>query len=149
MDFSCSNWWTAQASVFSCVKRNNNIALNSLRELNENNACHRKYSIDYSVHFSSVAQLCPALCDPMDCSMPGFPVHHQFPEPAQTHVNWLLVSVYIYPFPTVFQQLNMSYGLSSTISCKYKYVLAFHPSNIFKLHKYTCSSFSNSIIKRW
>ena len=36
--------------------------------------------------FSSVAQACPTLCDPMDCSMPGFPVHHQFPELAQTHL---------------------------------------------------------------
>ena len=30
--------------------------------------------------FSSVAQLCPTFCDPMDCSMPGLPVHHQLPE---------------------------------------------------------------------
>ena len=37
--------------------------------------------------FSSVAQLCPALCNPMDCSMPGFPVHHQPPEHTQTHVQ--------------------------------------------------------------
>ena len=37
--------------------------------------------------FSSVAQLCPTLCDPMDCSTPGFPVHHQLPEFAQTHVH--------------------------------------------------------------
>ena len=34
----------------------------------------------YKVLFSSVAQLCPTLCDPMDCSTPGFPVHHQLPE---------------------------------------------------------------------
>ena len=33
--------------------------------------------------FSSVAQSCPTLCDPTDCSTPGFPVHHQFPEPTQ------------------------------------------------------------------
>ena len=37
--------------------------------------------------FSSVAQSCPTLCDPMDCSTPGFPVHHQLPELAQTHVH--------------------------------------------------------------
>ena len=36
---------------------------------------------------SSVAQLCPTLCDPMDCSTPGFSVHHQLPEDAQTHVH--------------------------------------------------------------
>ena len=40
-----------------------------------------------SVEFSSVAQLCPTLCDPMDCSMPGFPFHHQLPEHVQTHVH--------------------------------------------------------------
>ena len=36
--------------------------------------------------FSSVAQLCPILCDPMDCSMPSFPVHHELIELAQTQV---------------------------------------------------------------
>ena len=35
---------------------------------------------------SLVTQLCPTLCNPMDCSMSGFPVHHQLPEPAPTHV---------------------------------------------------------------
>ena len=38
--------------------------------------------------FSS-AQSCPTLCDPMECSMPGLPVHHQLPESTQTHVNWV------------------------------------------------------------
>ena len=36
---------------------------------------------------SSVAQSCPTLCDPMDCSRPGFPVHHQLPQPSQTHAH--------------------------------------------------------------
>ena len=40
-----------------------------------------------SVQFSSIAQLCPALCDPMDYSTPGLPVHHQLPELTQTHVH--------------------------------------------------------------
>ena len=39
------------------------------------------------LQFSSVPQLCPMLCDPMDCSMPGLPVHHQLLEFAQTHVH--------------------------------------------------------------
>ena len=39
------------------------------------------------VQFSSVAQSCPTFCDPMDCSMPGFPIHHQHPELTQTHVH--------------------------------------------------------------
>ena len=40
-------------------------------------------------HFenSVVAQSCPTLCDPLDCSTPGLPVHHQLPELAQTHVH--------------------------------------------------------------
>ena len=42
-----------------------------------------------SVQFTSVAQSCPTLCDPMDCSMPGLPVHHQLPEVIQTHVHWV------------------------------------------------------------
>ena len=40
-----------------------------------------------SVQFRSVAQLCPTLCDPMNRSMPGLPVHHQLPEFTQTHMH--------------------------------------------------------------
>ena len=40
-----------------------------------------------SVQFSSVAQSCPTLCNPMNCSMPGLPVHHQLKESTQTHVH--------------------------------------------------------------
>ena len=39
------------------------------------------------VQFSSVAQSCPTLCDPMDYSTPGLPVHHQLPEFTQTHAH--------------------------------------------------------------
>ena len=39
------------------------------------------------VQFSSVTQSCPALCDPMDCSTPGLPVHHQLPQLTQTPVH--------------------------------------------------------------
>ena len=42
-----------------------------------------------SVQFSSVAQLCPILCDPMNHSTPGLPVHHQLPKFTQTHVHWV------------------------------------------------------------
>ena len=45
------------------------------------------YTMEYSVQFSSVAQLCLTLCDPMNHSTPGLPVHHQLPEFTQTHVN--------------------------------------------------------------
>ena len=45
------------------------------------------YTVEYSVQFSSVAQSCPTLCNPMDCSMPGLLVHHQLPEFTQTHIH--------------------------------------------------------------
>ena len=51
-----------------------------------------EFSCDYlhlkaSVQFSSVAQSCPTLRDPMDYNIPGLPVHHQLPEFTQTHVH--------------------------------------------------------------
>ena len=42
---------------------------------------------DRNHKFSSVAQSCPTLCDPMNLSMPGLPVHHQLLESTQTHVH--------------------------------------------------------------
>ena len=51
----------------------------------------KKNYFHLSIHsqFSSVAQSCPTLCDPMNHSMPGLPVHHQLPESTQTHVHWV------------------------------------------------------------
>ena len=43
--------------------------------------------IDWSIQFSSIIQSCLTLCNPMDCSTPGFPVHHQLLELIQTHVH--------------------------------------------------------------
>ena len=40
-----------------------------------------------TVQFSSVTQSCPTLCDPMDCSTPGFSIHHQLPDLTQTHIH--------------------------------------------------------------
>ena len=44
-------------------------------------------ALNASVKFSSVAQSCPILCNPVDHSMPGLPVHHQLLEFTQTHVH--------------------------------------------------------------
>ena len=49
--------------------------------------CHSLLEWLLSVQFSSVAQSCPTLCDSMNRSTPGFPVHHQHPEFTQTHVH--------------------------------------------------------------
>ena len=48
---------------------------------------HSRITITFSVQFSSVTQLCPTLCDPMNHSMPGLHVRHQLPEFTQTHVH--------------------------------------------------------------
>ena len=46
--------------------------------------------IEYTrIQFSSVAQSCPILCDSIDCSMPGLPIHHQLLEFTQTHAHWV------------------------------------------------------------
>ena len=45
------------------------------------------HAVSSSVQFSSVAQSCPTLCDPMNRSTPGLPVHHKLPEFTQTHVH--------------------------------------------------------------
>ena len=50
---------------------------------------HTVALISHTSKFSSVAQSCPTLCHPMDCSMPGLPVHHQLLEFTQTHVHWV------------------------------------------------------------
>jgi len=47
------------------------------------------YSRIFFIQGCSVARSCPTLCDPMDCSTPGFPVLHHLLEPAQTHVHWV------------------------------------------------------------
>ena len=46
-----------------------------------------KIQYPFRIQFSSVAQSCSTLCDPMDCSRPGLPVHHQLLEFTQTHVH--------------------------------------------------------------
>ena len=55
-----------------------------LKKLKSHGLCTE---VIYNPSFSSVAQSCSAICNPMDCSTPGIPVHHQLPEPAQTHVH--------------------------------------------------------------
>ena len=62
----------------------------------------------------SVVQSCPTLCDPMNCSTPGFPVHHQLPEFAQTHVhesvmpsNHLVLSRPLLLLPSIFPSIRI------------------------------------------
>ena len=65
--------------------------------------------------FSSVAQLCPTLCDPMNCSTPGLSVHHQLPESTQAHVHHPLSS----PSPPTLN-LSQHQGLFQWVSSLYQ-----------------------------
>ena len=64
----------------------------------------------FLVQFSSVAQACPTLCDPMNFSMPGFPVLHHLPEFAQTHVHW--VSDAIQPYHPLLPSSLFAFNIS-------------------------------------
>ena len=65
-----------------------------------------------SVQFSSTAQSCPTLCDPMGCSTPGFPVHHQLPELPQNHVHWVCDAMQpTYPLLSPSPAFNISQHL--------------------------------------
>ena len=77
--------------------------------------------IQQGPQFNSVPQLCPVLCDPMDCSTPGFPVHHQLPELAQTNVHWVGDAIQpshplLSPLPPAFN-LSQHQGLFQWVSC--------------------------------
>ena len=63
-----------------------------------------------SVQFSSVTQSCPTLCDPMNCSTAGPPVHHELLEFTQTHVRWChpAISSSVVPFSSCPQSLPAS-----------------------------------------
>ena len=81
------------------------------------------------VQFSSVTQLCLTLGDPMDCSTPGFPVHHQLPELTQTHIHWvsdIIQPLHSLPSPSpstlslsqhqgLFQWVSFSYQLAKVL----------------------------------
>ena len=54
---------------------------------------HQFWSLKLSVQFSSVAQLCLTLSDPMNHSTPGLPIHHQLPKSTQTHVHCVSDSI--------------------------------------------------------
>ena len=76
--------------------------------------------------FSSVAQWCPTLCDPMDCSMPGLLVHHQHPELTQTHVHRIGNAIQpshplLSPSPPAFN-LSQHQGLFQWVSSSHQVV---------------------------
>ena len=85
---------------------------------------YQQYFSQNSVQFSSLTQSCLTLCDPMDCSKPGLPVHHQHPELAQTHIHWVGNAIEpSYPLsslsPPVFN-LSQQQGLCQWVSSSHQ-----------------------------
>ena len=77
-----------------------------------------------SVQFSSVTQSCPTFFNPMDCSTPGSPVHHQLPEFAQAHVHWVGDAIQpshplLSPSPPAFN-LSQPQGLFQGVSSSHQ-----------------------------
>ena len=88
--------------------------------------------------FSSVAQSCSTLCEPMNCSTPGLPVHHQLPEFTQTHVHWVSDAMQpshplSSPFPPAFNlsqhQGRFQWASSSNEVAKWNFSFSISPSN--------------------
>ena len=86
----------------------------------------------------SVAQSCPTLCDPMDSSTPGFPVHHQLPKLTQTHVHWVGDAIQpshslSSPFPPTFNHSQHQVFSNESVLCirwpKYWEFQFQHPSS--------------------
>ena len=76
------------------------------------------------VQFSSVAQWCLTLRNPMDCSMPGLPIHHQLPEFTQMHPHWVSDAIQpsyplSSPYPTAFN-LSQYQDLFQRVSSSYQ-----------------------------
>ena len=73
---------------------------------------------------SSVAQSCPTLYEPMDCGTPDFPIYHQLPELAQTHVHWVSDAIQpshplLPPSPPAFN-LSQHQGLFQWVSSSHQ-----------------------------
>ena len=86
---TCPSWVTLHGMAYHFTElctplRNKAVILEG--EAIPNSPFNDAQPFPYS-QFSSVAQPCPTLCNPMDCSTPGLPAHHQLPELAQTHVD--------------------------------------------------------------
>ena len=61
----------------NCFKNRENLVLNMVKNKNKNSPYTNIFPSIASVQFSSDAQSCPTLCEPMDCRTPGLPIHHQ------------------------------------------------------------------------
>ena len=73
-------------------------------------------SLTYSSQFNSVTQSCPTLCDSMDCSTPGFLVHHQLPEFAQIHAIQPSHPLFSSLLPSIFPSIRVFSNIEASAS---------------------------------
>ena len=109
MGFSRHEYWSGLLcpSLGDFLTKGSNLGLLHCREILQS----REKELN-SVQFSSVAQLCLTLCDPIDCSSPDFPILHQLPDLAQTHAHQVgdAIQPLSSPSPSVFN-LSLHQGL--------------------------------------
>ena len=117
----------------------------------------------YWVQFSSVAQSCPTLCNPMNCSTPGLPVHHQLPEFTQTHSiesmmpsNHLILCRPLLLLPSTFPSIRV-FSNESALPIRWRKYWSFsfnitlsseHPGLISLQSKGLSKVFSNTTVQK-
>ena len=109
----CVCVYTSFISFLNKQKQTINTVLKDLEIIILSEVSHAEKDIYHMISLtsvSSVAQLCPTLCNPMDCSTPGFPVHHQLPELALTHIHQ--VGDAIQPFHPLLSPSPPAFSLS-------------------------------------
>ena len=85
--FSVTTLIFLQKNFYSTTK--GNFFYRKMRLDLSNLKCLQAFPSPFSISISLVAQSCPILCNPLDCSTPGLPVHHQLSEFTSTHVHWV------------------------------------------------------------
>ena len=112
--------------------------------LGQHHICLNLYctsGVQWSVQFSSVAQSCPTLCNPMDCSTPGLPDCHQLPEFTQTHVHRVRDAIQpshplSSPSPPAFS-LSQHQGLFKWVTSSHQVIIALNEYLSHKAEKQT------------
>ena len=104
-----------KVAMYIFVGRNNALSVSL--------TCLKSLSKWKKIQFSSITQSCPTLCNPMDCSTPGFPVHHHLLELAQTHVH--PVGNAIQPFHPLSSPSPPAFNLSQHLGL-FRWVISLH-----------------------
>ena len=113
------SWLQSPSTMILVLKKRKSTTASTLPP----SICHKVMGLDATI-FGSVSQLCLTPWNPMDCSTPGFPVHHQLPELAQTHVHWVSDTIQpshplLSPSPPAFN-LSQHQGLFQWISSSHQ-----------------------------